>query len=118
MDDGRAFPSGFSFLSLLSFFLPCSSLFHTRLVSASSVFCPVVLPLPSSFPSFFFPTSRNFQDRLRISGRSATRFLRSFPTGASTGIVGLYTGSKSHKTVRDTTLLRVRFIHDAVPCVA
>lgn len=113
MDDGRAFPSGLSFLSLLSFFLPCSSLFPTRLVSASSVFCPVVLPLP-----FFFPTSRNFQERLRISGRSATRFLRSFPTGASTGIVGLYTGSKSHKTVRDTTLLRVRFIHDAVPCVA
>lgn len=119
MDDGRAFPSGLSFLSLLSFFLPCSSLFHTRLVSASSVFCPVVLPLPSSFPSFFFPYIQEFPGEIENIGTEiATRFLRSFPTGASTGIVDLYTGSKSHKTVRDTTLLRVRFIHDAVPCVA
>lgn len=105
------------FLSFPSFSL--ALLFSTRVWFPRLLFS-VLLFFPFPHPSlpFFFPTFRNFQERLRISGRSATRFLRSFPTGASTGIVGLYTGSKSHKTVRDTTLLRVRFIHDAVPCVA
>lgn len=105
------------FLSFPSFSL--ALLFSTRVWFPRLLFS-VLLFFPFPHPSlpFFSPTSKNFQERLRISGRSATRFLRSFPTGASTGIVGLYTGSKSHKTVRDTTLLRVRFIHDAVPCVA
>lgn len=85
MDDGRAFPSGLSFLSLLSFFLPCSSLFHTRLVSTSSVFCPVVLPLPSSFPSFFFPYIQEFPGEIENIGTECDAILKIVSNGSEYG---------------------------------
>lgn len=68
------------FLSFSPFSL--ALLFSTRVWFPRLLFS-VLLFFPFPHPSlpFFSLTSRNFQERLRISGRSATRFLRSFPTG-------------------------------------
>lgn len=98
MDDGRAFPSGLSFLSLVSFFLPCSSLF--LLSSVVLLFFPFPLLLPSS-PSFFPPPPLHPGiSRIENIGQCTTRFLRSFPTSNTESYCErweVYTISKSHK---------------------